>query len=128
MVRVKMLKNNEVAVIDNGKSYVFDNRGIISKEDAGLIPQYTTGMTALPIISVLSSNNQVEIALIDNDNMTVITPKDDAMTCAMKIQMQKEIVSILRRDGVSNDTRFNQLIFIYKEGTKLQNKVKEIVQ
>ena len=128
MVRVKMLKNNEVAVIDNGKSYVFDNRGIISKEDAGLIPQYTTGMTALPIISVLSSNNQVEIALIDNDNMTVITPKDDAMTCAMKIQMQKEIVRILRRDGVSNDTRFNQLIFIYKEGTKLQNKVKEIVQ
>lgn len=128
MVRVKMLKNNEVAVIDNGKSYVFDNRGIISKEDAGLIPQYTTGMTALPIISVLSSNNQVEIALIDNDNMTVITPKEDAMTCAMKIQMQKEIVRILRRDGVSNDTRFNQLIFIYKEGTKLQNKVKEIVQ
>jgi hypothetical protein len=123
MIRVKMLKGNEVAIIDNGKSYIFNSSGICYKEDAGLIPQYTTGMIDLPIISVLSSNGKAEIGLFSGESIRLFEPEEDAMTCAMKIQMSGKIVRMLRRDGKVENTRFNQLLLVYSEGTDLISKL-----
>lgn len=123
MIRVKMLSHNEVCVIDNGKSYVFNQSGLCYKEDAGLIPQYTTGMLDLPIISILSANNQVEIALFEHDTIRKYVPTEDSMTCALKIQMTGRVIRMLNRNGKLDNNRFNQLLFIYAEGTNLQEKL-----
>ena len=128
MIRVKMLPKNEVCVIDNGKSYLFNLSGLCYKEDASLIPKYTTGMLELPIISILSSNNKVDIAVFCNNGVEMkryITDKD-AMTCAMTLQMKGGFVRMLRRDGMQDNIRFNQLLFVYKEGTSLNGLITEL--
>ena len=72
MVRVKMMPSGEIALIDNQKVQVFDKFGVCdtNKYDA-LIPRYTQGMQALPVLSVLSSrsvDDQTEIALFNVDD------------------------------------------------------------
>lgn len=126
MIRVKILKDNGIAIIENGLVNVFDKGGRLIKEDAGLIPQYTSGMTELPIISVLSSNGKVEIALFDKDDMTLCVTDEEALQVAMRIQMNGKIVRMLRRDGKVENIRFNQLILVYAEGTNLLEKLQGI--
>ena len=116
-----MLTKNEVCVIDNSKSYLFDLSGTCYKEDAGLIPKYTTGMVELPIISILSSSNKVEIALFCNNGVEMkrYTTNKQAMDCAIAVQMRGGFIRMLRRDGIQDNIRFNQLLFVYREGTDL---------
>ena len=126
MLRVKMLLNNELAIIDDGKVVIFNNIGKVINEDAELIPKYTNGMLNLPIISILSSNNKVEIALFENDTMKRYMTGVDAMSVAMRIQRNGRVLRLLRRDGKVDDTRYNQLLFLYQEGTPLDDKLQDL--
>lgn len=119
MLMVKMLRNNEVCVIDDGISYIFDMGGRLKKEDAGLMG-YSDGAIELPAISLLSSNNYVEVCAFKRGQAPIkYKSVTDAMTCALKVQMTGGFLRMLRRDGVSNGIRFNQLIFIYREDMNL---------
>ena len=126
MIRVKFLLNNEVAIIDETNVVLFNNIGKVIKENAELIPKYANGMQALPVISVLSSNNKVEVALFENDTMKRYATNEDALAVATRIQSEGKILRLLRRDGKFENTRFNQLLFIYTEGTQLQDKIKNL--
>ena len=126
MIRVKFLLNNEVAIIDETNVVLFNNIGKVIKENAELIPKYANGMQALPVISVLSSNNKVEVALFENDTMKRYATNEDALAVATRIQAEGKILRLLRRDGKFENTRFNQLLFIYTEGTQLQDKIKNL--
>ena len=120
MIRVKMLKRNEVAVVDNGKVYKFDLGGKCIGEDIGGISENMEGSIDLPLISVLSSNGVLDIGVSTGHNEFKRYSCDmDAMTCAITLQSLGGFVRMLRRDGKCKDTLFNQLIFIYKEGTDL---------
>lgn len=127
MLRVKMLRGNETCIIDNGKSYIFGLNGKCKQEDAGNLSSYMTCALELPCISVLSSNGGVEIALNESDSsFRRFKCNDDAMTCAMKVQMNGNFVRMLRRDGKFEDVSFNQLIFVYPQGTNLFQFISQI--
>lgn len=127
MLRVKMLRGNETCIIDNGKSYIFGLNGKCKQEDAGNLSSYMTGALELPCISVLSSNGGVEIALNESDSsFRRFKCNEDAMSCAMKVQMSGRFVKMLRRDGKFEDVSFNQLIFVYPQGTSLLPFISQI--
>lgn len=127
MLRVKMLRGNETCIIDNGKSYIFGLNGKCKQEDAGNLSSYMTGALELPCISVLSSNGGVEIALNESDSsFRRFKCNEDAMSCAMKVQMNGRFVKMLRRDGKFEDVPFNQLIFVYPQGISLLPFISQI--
>lgn len=127
MLRVKMLRGNETCIIDNGKSYIFGLNGKCKQEDAGNLSSYMTGALELPCISILSSNGGVEIALNESDSsFRRFKCNEDAMSCAMKVQMSGRFVKMLRRDGKFEDVSFNQLIFVYPQGTSLLPFISQI--
>lgn len=120
MIRVKVLRTNEVVVIDGNKSYIFNRAGLCTQEDAGLLPQYTNGMMEVPVLSILSSGGYTEVFAFFKDSAerkykTKLSP----MECAMKAQMLGGFTRILRRDGKKDDVTFNQLLLVYKSGTNL---------
>lgn len=120
MIRVKMLPRNETCIIDNGKSYIFGLNGRCIKEDAGNLSSYMTGALDLPCISILSSNGVLDIGVSEtNKDFKRYTCDLDSMQCALKVQMYGNFIKMLRRDGKQNGIAFNQLIFVYKEGTDL---------
>lgn len=126
MLMVKMLRDNKVCVIDDGISYLFDIGGRLIQEDAGLAG-YADGAMELPAISILSSNNHVEVCTFKEHSAPQrYSVSLDAMSCAMKVQQLGGYLRMLRRDGKSNDIRFNQLIFIYREGTNLDNIISSL--
>ena len=106
MLMVKMLRNNEVCVIDDGISYIFDMGGRLKKEDAGLVG-YSDGAVELPAISVLSSGEYVEVCAFKRGLAPIkYKSKVDAMSCALKVQMAGNFLRMLRRDGISDSIRF----------------------
>lgn len=121
MIRVKMLPKNETCIIDNGKSYVFGLNGKCRLEDAGNLSSYMSGALDLPLISILSCNGFLDIG-VSNPSQELKTYKCtmDAMQCAMRVQLVGGFIKMLRRDGTQDGKVFNQLIFVYKEGTNLQ--------
>lgn len=122
-----MMKDNEICIIDNGKSYLFSNIGKCIKEDVGNLSTYMTGALDLPIISILSSNGVVDIAISEcNQELKRYTTTLDSMSCAMKVQMAGNFIRLLRRDGKQDNIAFNQLLFIYKEGTNLSSILQSI--
>ena len=48
------------------------------------------------------------------------------MECMSKLSTSK-FIQMLRRDGKQENIRFNQLVFIYKEGTDVENIAKEVI-
>jgi hypothetical protein len=114
------MARNEVAVIDNGKVYTFNHGGRCTGEDVGNITGYMSGALDLPVISVLASNGKVDIGVSDgHDTFKRYTTDLDAMSCALGVQSKGGFLRMLRRDGKQNNIAYNQLIFIYKEGTDL---------
>lgn len=117
MVRVKMLRGNETAIIDNGKSYVFDMGGRCTAEDAGCLSSYMEGSCDLPIISVLTSGRNAELGVVfpGQDKLKRYTSEMDAMTLAGTLQMSRGFIKMLRRSGKQFGARFNQILFVYRE-------------
>lgn len=131
MIRVKMLANSGVAVIDNGHVYVFDKMGRCTGEDTGEISKYGGNSLSLPVISCLTTNGVLDLALFDDAYvMKRFTMSGNPMECAMSLQLAGGFLRLLRRDGkqmVGNESvSFNQLVFVYKEGTDLLAKISSI--
>ena len=128
MVRVKMMSNGGVALIDNQKVQVFDKFGNCdtSKYDA-ITPRYTQGMQNLPVLSVLSSrsvSNQTEIALFNvNDTMEKYVINKSAIDIVSLLQGNRDFVKTLQRSGKENGIRYNQFIIIYPLCTNLRDKI-----
>ena len=132
MVRVKMMPSGEIALIDNQKVQVFDKFGVCdtNKYDA-LIPRYTQGMQALPVLSVLSSrsvDDQTEIALFNvDDTMEKVIVNKSAVDIVMLLQKRKDFIKTLQRNGKENNIRYNQFIIIYPKGTDLRSKINDLL-
>lgn len=116
MIRVKMMRGNETVIIDNGKSYIFGLDGKCHTEDAGNIGGHMDGSLDLPLVSLLTSNGHLEVAVstpgceIKRYESTL-----DGMECASLLTMSGSFVKMLRRVGQHDGIRFNQIVFIYRE-------------
>ena len=71
-----------------------------------------------------------EVAIIDETNVVLFNNigkviKENAELIP-KYANGRKILRLLRRDGKFENTRFNQLLFIYTEGTQLQDKIKNL--
>lgn len=128
MVRVKMLRGNETAIIDNGKSYLFDIGGRCVQEDAGNLVSHMAGALDLPIISLLSSGNNSELGVIvpGQDKIRRFIPAFETAECAIRMQLYGGFIKMLRRSGVVAGVRFNQLLFIYREGYDLSPLLQQL--
>lgn len=118
MTRVKMLRKNETAIIDNGKSYVFGLDGKCCAEDAGNLNSYMEGACDLCVVSILSSGSHHEVGVVFRgaDKIKRYETTADLMTTIANFQMARGFVKMLRRTGMSCGVRFNQLLFVYPEG------------
>lgn len=116
MVRVKMLRGNETAIIDNGKSYLFDMGGRCTAEDAGCLGSYMEGSCDLPVISVLTSgrNTEIGVSFPGQDKLRRYKSDMDAMMIAGTLQMARGFIKMLRRSGKQVGVRFNQILFVYR--------------
>lgn len=121
MVRVKMMRGNEVAIIADGKSYLFDLGGRCVSEDAGNLVSYMDGALDLPIVSVLTSPDYYELGVVWPGVAGIVRYKSsmDSLTLLGTMQMVHGFIKMLRRSGKQGDTRFNQIVFIYPEGYDL---------
>lgn len=126
MIRVKMLALSEVCIIEDLRVMVFDHGGTFKLEEK-VMPKYSDGMIELPIISVLSSGGKCEVAMFhEGGQVTKFDSTLDSMTSALALQSERGFVRMLRRDGKEQGVRFNQLIFVYPNGTDLNSKVRKI--
>lgn len=119
MVKAKFITRNDICIIDNGRSYIFNSLGKCISEDAGLLPKYTDGVLALPILSILSSCGCVEIALFNFDGVSMrrYSTKLDSVSCAIATNSYGKFLRMLRREGRCGNKSFNQLLFVYNEDT-----------
>ena len=123
MVRVKMLRGNETAIIDSGKSYMFDIGGRCTAEDAGSLMSYMDGACDLPIISVLSSGTYCEVGVVTpgQEQLKRYTSNMSQMEIAMNLQAARGYIKMLRRSGTQAGVRFNQMLFVYREDFALSS-------
>lgn len=127
MIRVKMLSRNETCIIDDGKTYIFGLNGKCSKADAGGLSSYMKGALDLPVISLLSSNEVVDIGVNETGKgFRRFTTSLGSIECAFKLQMKGGFIKMLNRCGVVKDVPYNQLLFIYQEGYCLDDILKEL--
>lgn len=128
LLKVKIMPKGDICMIDNGKSYVFDRIGSLKLEDAGLLPQYTSGALALPVVSMLSSGNSVELCLFNNNgcDMKRYTTDMASMDCVLKLQMLRKFTRMLKKSGIQDEVRYNQMIYVYPDGTSLDFVVSEL--
>lgn len=126
MVRVKMLLGTKVCIIDNQACYVFDAGGNCIEEGSGLIPMYSNGALPLPVVSILSDGDNVEIALFVDDVMEVLfNGSMPIMNAIMRVQGCGRFLRMLNRRGKHDGVSFNQTLFVYTEGSEVVDKLKE---
>ena len=108
-----MLPQNQVAIIDDNRVYVFNSRNECISEE-GLSPKYTTGMQKLPVISVLIANGFTDVALFHDDVVDHVRNPKDGNVCVQSLFMNKGFIRMVQKDGkFENKIRYNQMIFIY---------------
>lgn len=112
MLRVKMLPSNRLAIIDDLTVTIFDASGNLVEETT-LLPKYTSGMQALPVISVLTANDNVDVALFHDDIVEHVKDTFDGTTCAQNLMMNRGYIRMLQKKGKVDKVRYNQIVFIY---------------
>ena len=130
MIRGKFLANKGTVIIEDGVVHLFDLGGRYIGTDSN-INSYMTGVLNFKYISIISSNNNVEIACFDSDKMRRFQCNEPASNCMMRIQMAGNILRVLNKSGKECNATYNQVIFIYKETTDVMSiintlQVKEI--
>lgn len=128
MVRVKMLRGSEVAIIDGYTKTVchFDLGGRCIKDMIPITRDYMENMQSLPIVSVLASANTVDLVLFMNDKMYRYSVTKDDLTIISELSSKSGIIKILTRKGKQNDVRFNQTLFIFTSATQIFEIMREI--
>lgn len=127
MIRVKMMGNGDTCIIDNGSVFVFNRGGRLYEQSNLLIPKYTSGMITLPIISILSSGDHVEFALFQDDsNMEIRQTSMTMVQSSMFMMKVGKYIRMLQRDGECDGVRYNQAVYVFKEGTLLKSILDEI--
>lgn len=127
LLMVKVMANGDMCMIDNGHTRIYDKTGILKNEDAGLIPQYTTGALDMPVVSVLSSSAGVEVALFNYGcDMRRFTTELDSMSCVMKLQMLRKYIRMLKNSGEEGRVKFNQMIFVYPDDMDIGFVINEL--
>lgn len=116
MIRVKMLRGNETAIIDDGRVYLFGLDGKCREEGAEGLMGYAERAIDLPIISVLSCNGKTDVGVSRPGqpfkSYQVAMP---GMQCVQHLSICGKFIKMLHRVGTESGESFNQMLFIYRE-------------
>lgn len=124
MIRFKILSGNKACIMCDGKTYIFSRTGVCEEEDAGMLSKYIDNMLNLPILSILTANGKLEIlACYTDDTTKKFTATSDMYDVIRKFEGNRSIVRVLRRVGMAEGIKYNQLIFVYREGTDLDGVI-----
>ena len=124
MVSVKITTSG-CNVFDNGKVYKFSSGGRFI-EESNILREMSGGLE-LPVLSVLSSNYETEIACFTKGSqMKRYSTTMTGSQVAGKLQMKGGFIRMLMRNGVDNEKKYSQLIFIYREDTDLNKYLQEL--
>lgn len=116
MIRVTMSGRNEVYILENEKIVKFDGFGEVIDENVPRTPTVTNAMQNLPIFSVLSSGGQVDTAIFENDTMKRYSCGMSASDIVSSLMTLKGFARMLKRTGMSDGIKFNQMIYIFPMG------------
>lgn len=111
MIRYKN-KGAECSIIEDGKVYDFDIQGNLKGQGRQVISTDMTGMTVMPIISVLDSG---DCFYFINDNTTgTFHTGLNAVSCTMKVIQSGDMSRSLMAKGTHDNVAFSQMIFVLK--------------
>lgn len=127
----KTLPNYESCIISNGKSYVFDKSGTCVKEDAGLSPTYLSNALRVNILSMISLNGRVEVALdMPDGNFRKFECFGNIDTLMAKLMIKRGFSHFLKRNGSLNDgttsVKYTQLFFVYPQCYNVMDRIIEL--
>ena len=123
LIRFKTDRHNGVNIAENGVAYVFNSAGMFVSEEV-LTPKILDGMINLPIISIITSNSSTDIMIHDvNDTEKFYKTKASGMECATKLTSSGDFVRMLRKNGKVEKFTYNQIVFVYRDGTNLASKL-----
>lgn len=111
MIRYKN-KGAECSIIEDGKVYDFDIQGNLKGQGRQVLSADMTGMTVMPIISVLDSG---DCFYFINDNTTgTFHTGLNAVSCTMKVIQSGGMSRSLMAKGTHDSIAFSQMIFVLK--------------
>lgn len=127
MIRGKMLRGNCTAIIEDGKVSLFDIGGRFKEENTE-INKYMTGASCFNFISVLSSNNNVEVAVIQDDIMHKFRSSDSNIVnnIGMRIYSDFRPIKILNKSGAINGVSYVQMIFMFDTRIDILSRIKSL--
>lgn len=127
MIYAKILRNRNTVVVEGGSAYLFDIGGVCIGESLPLLPEYMDSLVCFEIISIVSSGERVEVALFSEAGLRKKYLSElDSVMCGMFIQKEGGYLRVLRRSGKLEDVRYNQVLFLYRNGTDLMDKLKNL--
>ena len=125
MIRIKLSSGN-TTIIEDGVIYTFNKMGKFVEKHDKLHSVNLQGALDLPTISFLTSNGNVDIGVsFGNDTFKRYTVVD-SIKAMVSPQLCKGFIKLLEREGVQDNIKFKQLIFIYPQGTNLQEILNKI--
>ena len=130
MVGIKVLRDNAILVMDeDGELFLYDRAGKIKEKHAQSDPKYFDGMQMLPIVSILigSSTGSAEIKTF-NCGSDIVCEVDEHSALAYAVQFQKlgNVVRVLQDNGKVGNTRYSQIVIIYRDGYDLVSEIRKM--
>lgn len=125
MIRAKLLRDQSMIIMEDGKLYKFNTAGTFVGEVQRL-PQYLEGMQSYPIVSLLSSGGRLQLGVFNEDD----TFAEYDLGCMelreaiIKMTSTSLFFKILKRTDECDGVRFTQGIFVCQRGTDLRNTVR----
>lgn len=127
MVGVKILSGSNFNILDGTKVYKFGNRRLQEVKD--LPCSEGVGMLELPIISVLSTNYNTEIACFTKGSVVKRYESSAPGTqIASSLLLKGGFIRTHSESGVSDGIKYRQSIYIYRDGTDVDTLVQGVLQ
>lgn len=127
MIRVKNNRDGTLCIIEDGKIMSFDRAGQFKGQLSEPISKYMDGVLNLPVISILSSEGKTNIGIWNGVSFIEFDSSKRGTDCMSKLYMAKGFVKMLQMKGNFEDIRFQQIIFLYPEGTDVMSYKEKVV-
>ena len=127
LIRFKTMKDRNSCIIDDGSAFIFDSIGNFNREETNLNPRFLDGVLNLPIISILSSRNNVDVMFhFIDDSESYFTSNLSSFNCAAILTQDKDFIKILKRKDKFEGTLFNQVIYVYNQNIDINLKINKL--
>lgn len=126
MVRVKFMRDGSIAIIEDGVIELFTKTGTYSGRSNEPLTKYMDGVSNLPIISLLSSERRLNIGYYDGASFNIKDTNKSLTDVMPSLARCGGFVRMLQKTDKVGDISYQQVFFLYPEGTDLTNYLEKV--